>query len=99
MRTVESLVPSVCERGGWYFHTCAAGPDHVHALLQADAEPKAVRRMLKRWLGQALDEHHARPEGSSRWAECGSTKIIFGREYFHAAFEYINDQRATPPTQ
>src|SRR5438309_8626583 len=33
MVLVESLIPGVCERGGWELHACAAGPDHVHNVV------------------------------------------------------------------
>ena len=99
MKLVESLVPSICERGGWELHACAGGPDHVHVLLDArnKADAKSVRRMLKRWLGQALCEQNPRPDGASWWAECGSAKYVFERDYFFAALEYVRKQRATPP--
>src|SRR5262245_47806875 len=35
-RFVESIIPSICDRGGWILRTCAAGPDHVHVLLHID---------------------------------------------------------------
>ena len=53
---IESIVPSLCDRGGWELHVCAAKPDHVHVLLTTTREVKPVRRWLKTWLSQALNE-------------------------------------------
>ena len=53
---IESVVPSLCDRGGWELHVCAAKPDHVHVLLTASRDAKPVRRWLKTWLSQALNE-------------------------------------------
>ena len=53
---IEFVVPSLCDRGGWELHVCAAKPDHVHVLLATSREAKPVRRWLKTWLSQALNE-------------------------------------------
>ncbi len=53
---IESVVPSLCDRGGWELHVCSAKPDHVHVLLTTSREAKPVRRWLKTWLSQALNE-------------------------------------------
>ena len=70
---IESVIPSICLRGQWRHHASAAREDHVHALLTASAEGKAVRRWLKAWLGQALNKQFPdaiprpeRPEAPSR---------------------------------
>lgn len=54
---VESVVPSLCGRGEWELHVCAAKPDREHVLLTISREAKPVRRWLKTWLSQALNEH------------------------------------------
>ena len=56
-RFIETAVPGVCKRGDWGYHIAAAGPDHVHVLVSTDADPKVVRRLLKRWLGQRLSSN------------------------------------------
>jgi hypothetical protein len=67
-----------------------------------------VRKLLKRWLGQALDDRAqslAVPgegrvkrdkDGSGRWfAVGGSVKCVWDDDYFHCAYEYIRQQRLT----
>ena len=96
-RFVESIIPSICERGGWELRTCAAGPDHVHVLL--DVDPKVhgekVRRLLKRWIGQELSQRWPRPDGASWWAEEGSNLAVHDHEYLNRAYPYVKGQRAT----
>ena len=53
---IEFVVPSLCDRGGWELHVCAAKPDHVHVLLTTSRVAKPVRRWLKTWLSQSLNE-------------------------------------------
>lgn len=97
MQIVESLIPALCERGGWTLFACAAGPDHGHVLLDTNEnDAKTVRRLLKRWLGEALSELHPLVPGATWWAECGSIKYIFERRYFDRALPYVINQRATP---
>jgi hypothetical protein len=95
MILVESLIPAGGERGGWRLHTCAAGPDHVHNVLGADADGDAVRKWLKRWLGQSLAQHIALQDGEIFWAECGSVKWIWEQDYLARAIGYVSGQRAT----
>jgi REP element-mobilizing transposase RayT len=90
---IETVFPSICVRGHWRYHIAAAQPDHVHALLTADVPARDVRRLLKRWLGQALDERW--PVEQRWWAVGGSVKWIWDEAYFRNVFNYILKQRLT----
>jgi hypothetical protein len=52
-----------------------------------------VRRLVKRWLGQALSERWPLPHGATWWAEEGSNIAIHDEEYLNNAFDYIDRQR------
>ena len=91
----ESVIPLVCARGGWEYHVGAAGPDHVHVLLTAEADGDAVRKWFKRWLGEAMWAKWPRAEGTTWWAEGGSVKWVWERDYFENVFDYLNRQRAS----
>jgi REP element-mobilizing transposase RayT len=95
-RLVEQLIPDICTHGGWRLHACAAGKDHVHTLLTAEADGDVIRKLLKRWLGQSLAAYIMLldPE-QTFWAECGSVKWVWTDEYFARVTKYICDQRAT----
>ena len=98
MIVVESLLPEICQRGGWIHRAGAAGPDHVHEILTSRNDPETIRRLLKRWLGQSLAEQCALPDGATWWAECGSIRWIFEEDgdYYDRARRYVERQRATP---
>ena len=98
MLFIEACVPSLCERGRWRFHACAAGPDHVHVVLSSQHDPETIRRLLKRWLGQELTSRSKLDGGEDRtwWAECGSIRWILDAQYFERAVGYVQRQRATP---
>ena len=97
MRFVEATVPQLCERGHWQYRTNAAGPDHVHAVLTSEHDPETIRRLLKRWLTQALSAQWPRSPGESPlwWAECGSIRWIGDPSYLKNATDYVTRQRAT----
>jgi len=106
MILVESLLPEICERGGWIYQMGAAGPDHVHVVLSSREDPKPIRKILKRWLTQALAAHFLGepgcPQPGEPWfAECGSIRWIFEEdgEYFENAVDYVRRQRATERPQ
>lgn len=94
-RFAEQEIPALCEQGGWTYHVVGAGPDHVHVLLSAGAEGKTIRRLLKRWLGQALSQRWPRPSEHPWWAEGGSVKYVWNPAQFDRVLEYVARQRAT----
>ncbi len=92
---IEDAIPAICVRGHWHLASAAAAPDHIHVLLSADADGKAVRKWLKRWAGEALTERWPLVEGQVWWAECGSVKWILDEDYFQRATNYVQKQRTT----
>jgi REP element-mobilizing transposase RayT len=94
----EAELPRICERGRWRYRICAAGSDHIHLLCDVlpDIHGEKVRRLLKRWLGQALSQRWELPRGATWWAEEGSNKAIGDEMYLNNCFRYIAEQRTTP---
>ncbi len=92
-RHVESVTPVVCDRGGWTHHASSAAPDHVHLLVSAAVEGKTVRKILKRWLTEALNNRWPTPM-NGWWTEGGSVKWIWNAESLEAAGNYVGRQRS-----
>ena len=90
---VEILISKVCDRGGWTLLVCAAREDHVHTLLTTNSDGQVVRRLLKRWLSEALSGESRRAGGW--WAECGSVKWVWTEDYRERAYLYVREQRTT----
>ena len=67
----------------------------MHNLITADADGDAVRKWLKRWLGEGLRERWAVQEGETFWAEAGSVKWVWTTDYFERVVPYVLKQRAT----
>jgi hypothetical protein len=94
---IESIIPSICERGHWTHLTDASGPDRVHVVVTAPFDPEIIRRLLKRWIGQELSNRWPLPEGATWWAEDGSIRWLIDDRYYGNAVRYVRDQRITPP--
>ena len=92
---IEEVTPSICGRGHWIYLTCAAGPDHVHVVLESLFDPETIRRLLKRWTGQELSQRWPRDDGSTWWAEDGSIKWAFDEAYRYNMIDYVHRQRTT----
>jgi REP element-mobilizing transposase RayT len=92
---LQNAAIPICERGQWQLRTCAAGEDHFHILL--DIDPKIhgerVRRLLKRWLTQELNQRWPLPQDAVWWAEEGSNKAIHDESYLNNAYHYVAAQR------
>jgi REP element-mobilizing transposase RayT len=97
MRFIESITPDICERGRWKHIATAAGPNHVHNVVASEHDPETIRRLMKRWIGQALSEQWPRSPDESPpwWAECGSIRWITDDPYLTSATGYVTRQRAT----
>lgn len=96
---IEQQIGSICERGGWDYRICAAAVDHVHLLCDIIPEihGEKVRRLVKRWLGQALGQRWPLAKSERWWAEGGSNKAVKDVAYLENAYRYILKQRATVP--
>ncbi len=102
---IERALPSLCERGGWLLREWAAQPDHVHVLadVRKDVHGEKVRRLLKRWLTQALNAQWepgsgrpgSLPEGGRWWAEQGSNRVVDDEHYLRNCIDYIRRQHTT----
>ena len=95
---IEDVMPTICERGHWLYLTCAAGPDHVHVVLESPFDPEIIRRLLKRWLGHELSQKWPLRDGQTWWAECGSIRWLTDQSYRENAISYVHRQRTARET-
>ncbi|QDT68026.1 Transposase IS200 like protein [Planctomycetes bacterium MalM25] len=94
-RLIERLLPEICHRGGWRIHTAAAQSDHVHVIcdVRSEVHGEKVRRLIKRWLSEALNEKWPDPNRLRWWAVQGSNKAIKDESYLQNAIAYVEKQR------
>ena len=87
---IEQSMADICSRGGWTLHEVACQEDHVHLLVTIESEAKKVRKWIKTWLTQLLNE---KEESRQWWAKGGSCKHVFDEQYFEAVCRYIREQK------
>jgi REP element-mobilizing transposase RayT len=92
---IETNIPKICEHGLWTYHICAAAIDHIHMVVSSPSDPRDIRRLAKRWMGQELSLHYRLPEGATWWSEGGSVRTVKDDAYLQSALPYVARQRAT----
>jgi REP element-mobilizing transposase RayT len=89
-KTVHDAIHDVARRYGWTIHSVAVQSDHVHVVITAFREGEELRDALKAVGSRALNK---RFEKRDWWAEKGSAKYLWERNYFENARDYVGGQR------
>lgn len=89
---VESSIPDLCCRGHWKYITSACQTDYVHVLLSGARAGDSIRRLLKRWLSQAMSAANGDQDDAPWWAEGGSVRSVTSDRYLESAFRYVREQ-------
>ena len=79
---IELVLPSVCERGGWQLHIGSAKKDHCHILLTSERDGEAVRKWIKRWLGEQLSPRVAIAPGGNLVGRMRQREVDLERRVF-----------------
>ena len=92
---IQLTLIAICARGGWTLRTCSAASDHVHLVIDIipAVHGEKARRLIKRWLTQALNERWPRAEGLAWWADEGSNKVVGNEDYLNPAVPCVFNQR------
>ena len=95
MRTiVENTIRDHCRIRNWEVHAVNCRSNHVHVVVSAPIEPKAVREQFKAWCTRRLREwQRARLESvrENWWTEKGSQRYLGDEESLAAAIRYVLD--------
>jgi REP element-mobilizing transposase RayT len=87
---VEEAIRDVATRYGWTIHSIAVQSDHVHIVITAfrvgDELRDALKAVASRWLNKRFGP-------KTWWAENGSAKYLWERDYFDNARDYVWGQR------
>ena len=77
-------------RIGWTIHAIAVQSDHVHVVITAARDGEQLRDALKAVASRALNKQF---EKKTWWAEKGSAKYLWEKDYFVNAKDYVDRQR------
>jgi REP element-mobilizing transposase RayT len=89
-KLVEQAIRDVAARYGRVIHSVSVQSDHVHVVITAAREGEQLRDALKAVASRALNKQFG---ARTWWAEKGSAKYLWERDYFHNARDYVRDQR------
>jgi REP element-mobilizing transposase RayT len=93
-KPVEQAIRDIAAKYGWTIHQIAVQGNHVHAVITANREGEQLRDALKAVASKALNKKYGT---RTWWAEKGSAKYLWERDYFANAKKYVRDQRDAPP--
>ena len=85
---VEEAIREVARRYGWPIHALASQSDHV--VITANREGPQLRDALKAAATRALNKQFGNKKW---WAEGGSARYLWERDYFVNARDYVRRQR------
>jgi REP element-mobilizing transposase RayT len=88
--SVEGAIREVARRYGWTIHAMAIQTNHNHVVITACREGEALRDALKAVASRALNKRFGK---RTWWAEGGSAKYLWERDYFLNAVGYVQRQR------
>jgi REP element-mobilizing transposase RayT len=71
-------------------HSIAVQSDHVHVVITACRDGEELRDALKAVASCALNKIFGKRDW---WAEKGSARYLWERDYFENARDYVRDQR------
>jgi len=89
-KVVEDAIRDVARRYDWTIHSLAAQSDHVHVVITAARNGEQLRDALKAVASRALNKQF---EKQTWWAEKGSAKYLWEKDYFVNAKNYVDRQR------
>ena len=89
-KLVEEAIHEVAKKYDWPIHAIASQRDHTHVVLTAIREGEKLRDALKAVASRALNKKYGERKW---WAEKGSAKYLWERDYFEKATKYVIKQR------
>ena len=89
-KLIVEAIRDVARRYGWTIHSIAVQSDHVHVVITACRDGEELRDALKAVASRALNKIFGKHDW---WAEKGSARYLWERDYFENARDYVRDQR------
>ena len=93
---LESLIDT-CQYNHWKLYAAHVRENHVHIVLQADADKEKTMRKLKCYATKYLKKNHpALIDRMHFWSRHGSTINIWAPEKLFPVLYYVIKQQGTP---
>lgn len=86
---VLEAIWEVCEHRGWRLMAAHVRSSHVHAVVEAEAEPERVMSDFKVYASRRLNRMRLDEPDRKLWARHGSTRWLWKPQHVSAAIQYV----------
>lgn len=86
---ILEAIQEVCGHRGWRLLAAHVRSNHVHAVVEAEAEPERVMQDFKAYASRRLNGMNLDQPKRKRWARHGSTRWLWEPQHVSAAIEYV----------
>jgi REP element-mobilizing transposase RayT len=89
---VTAVITEVCVFRNWTLYECNVRTNHVHVVVDGNADPDKMMRDFKAHSTRRLRELRELGTDRAVWTEGGSTKYLWTDKSLEAAIEYVRNQ-------
>ena len=86
---VLQAIQEVCGHRGWNLLAAHVRSNHVHTVVEAEAEPERVMNDFKAYASRRLTRMSLDEPNRKRWARHGSTRWLWKPQHLSAAIQYV----------
>ena len=86
---VLKAIQEVCGHRGWTLLAAHVRSNHVHTVVEAEAEPERVMNDFKAYASRRLNRTNLDKPNRKRWARHGSTRWLWKPQHVSAAIQYV----------
>jgi REP element-mobilizing transposase RayT len=86
---VLEAIQEVCGYRGWNLLAAHVRSNHVHTVVDAEAQPERVMSDLKAYASRRLNRMSLDQPNRKRWARHGSTRWLWKSQHVSAAIQYV----------
>lgn len=90
---VLKAIQEVCGHRGWHLLAAHVRSNHVHTVVESEAEPERVMLDFKAYASRRLNGMNLDEPQRKRWARHGSTRWLWKPQHVSAAIAYVVDEQ------
>jgi REP element-mobilizing transposase RayT len=95
MAVLEAL-REVCSHRGWSLLAAHVRTNHVHVVVEAEAQPEKVMNDFKSYASRGLNRLGGDGSDRKRWARHGSTRRLWKDQDVRDAIQYVVEAQGEP---
>lgn len=93
---VLEAIREVCLHRGWVLLAAHVRTNHVHVVVEAEAQPEKIMNDFKSYASRGLNRLGQDGSDPRRWARHGSTRRLWKDQDVKEAIKYVVDEQGEP---